>query len=60
MIQEDHRMCMLICAGFSPKVMKELLICTSQKLSIQRKRFLEQYFNMRGSAKDFDLRLQSL
>lgn len=60
MIQEDHRMCMLICAGFTPKVMKELLICTSQKLSIQRKRFLEQYFNMRGSAKDFDLRLQSL
>lgn len=60
MIQEDHRMCMLICAGFTPKVMKELLTCTSQKISIQRKRFLEQYFNTEGSAKDFDLLLQTM
>lgn len=60
MIQEDHRMCMLICVGFTPKVMKELLTCTSQKISIQRKRFLEQYFNTEGSAKDFDLLLQTM
>ena len=60
MILEDHRMCMLICAGITPKVMKALLICTSQKISIQRKRFLEQYFNQEGSAKDFDLLLQTM
>ena len=60
MIQEDYRMCMLICVGFTPKVMKELLTCTSQKISIQRKRFLEQYFNTEGSAKDFDLLLQTM
>ncbi len=60
MILEDHRMCMLICAGFTPKVMKELLTCTSQKLSVQRKRFLEQYFHTKGSAKDFDLLLQGM
>ena len=60
MIQEDYRMCMLICVGFTPKVMKELLTCTSQKISIQRKRFLEQYFNTEGSAKDFDLILQTM
>ena len=60
MILEDHHMCMLICAGITPKVMKALLICTSQKISIQRKRFLEQYFNQEGSAKDFDLLLQTM
>lgn len=60
MSEEDYRMCLLILSGFLPKHMVKLLCCTPQKISMQRKRYLETFFNVQGKPVDFDRMLRCL
>lgn len=56
----DFKMCLLIAVGIPPKHMKKILICTGQKLSMQRKRHLYTFFHIDGKPCEFDSLLKSL
>ncbi len=60
MIEEDYRMCLLILAGMAPKHIVRLLCCTSQKVSMQRKRYLKEFFSKEGKPSEFDILLRTL
>lgn len=59
MITDDYRMCLLVLAGIPPKHMVRLLCCTPQKISMQRKRYLQAFFGRSGRPAEFDLLLRT-
>lgn len=60
MIEEDYRMCLLIVTGMAPKHIVRLLCCTPQKVSMQRKRYLKEFFLKDGKPAEFDTLLRTL
>lgn len=60
MIEEDYKMCLLVVVGIAPKYIKNILFCSSQKISMQRKRLLKSLFNEEGTPSTFDYKLRSL
>ncbi len=60
MIDEDYRMCLLIIAGMAPKHIVRMLCCTPQKVSMQRKRYLKEFFSKEGKPSEFDTLIRTL
>lgn len=59
MLTDDYRMCLLVLAGIPPKHMVRLLCCTPQKISMQRKRYLQTFFGRDGRPAEFDTLLRT-
>ena len=60
MIEGDYKMCLLVVVGIAPKYIKNILFCSSQKISMQRKRLLKNLFDEEGTPSKFDYKLRSL
>lgn len=60
MQDSDYRMFMLVIVGIPPKHIKQLLYCTYQKISMQRKRYFKIFFGKDGKPTDFDFTLRSI
>lgn len=60
MQDSDYKLCLLVIVGIPPKHIKEILCCTFQKISMQRKRYLKIFFDKEGKPSDFDDMLRSL
>jgi helix-turn-helix protein len=58
--EKEVRICMMIYAGFPPKIMGKLLCSSKQNITSLRSRLYLKLFGKEGSSTDFDHKIRSI